>query len=79
MGVSVYNSPEAMEEYYKWNHVLTEPQKLKLLSAVVSKDGNKWCILSGSDMTFDRAGFGITIGDAIRDYLSVYIQTKKAF
>jgi len=74
----VCNSPEAMQEYSKWSHLLTDPQKSKLLFATVSQDGNEWCILSGPDMTFDRAGFGITVTDAIKDYLSVYIQKKQA-
>jgi len=74
----VYSSPEAMEEYNQSSHLLTEPQKSKLLSATISKDGNEWCILSGPDLTFDRSGFGITIADAIKDYMSIYAQKKAA-
>jgi len=71
---SVCNSAEAMEAFRRWSHLLTDAQRTKLLSASLSRDGDSWCILSGSDLTFDRAGFGATIADAVQDYVSVYLR-----
>ena len=69
----VCNSEEAMDEFKKHSESLSEIQREKLLSSTLSKDGDDWCIFSGSDLTFDRSGFGITISDAVRDYVSVYL------
>lgn len=74
---SVCNSAEAMEAYGRWSHLLTDAQRTKLLLATLSRDGDSWCILSGSDLTFDRAGFGRTIADAVQDYVSVYVQARE--
>jgi hypothetical protein len=71
---SVCNSAEAMAAFRRWSHLLTDAQRTKLLSASLSRDGDSWCILSGSDLTFDRAGFGATIADAVQDYVSVYLR-----
>jgi hypothetical protein len=76
VGQRVSDSVEAMEEYGRWSHLLTEAQRSKLLRASLSRDGNQWCILSGSDLTFDRAGFGTTIAGAMRDYVSFYVRGK---
>lgn len=74
---NVCNSAEAMEAYRRWSHLLTETQQAKLLAASLSRDGDSWCILSGSDWTLDRAGFGTTIADAVQDYLSVYVRVRE--
>jgi hypothetical protein len=78
MEQKVCNSQEAMAAYRHWSHLLTDAQRSKLLSASLSKDGDGWCILSGSDLTFDRAGFGGTIEEAVRDYVSVFVRSKEA-
>jgi len=74
----VHHSPEAMREFRKWNGLLTDHQESKLLAATVTKDGNEWCILSGPDLAADRAGFGQTITDAMKDYISGYALNKIA-
>lgn len=74
---SVCDSAEAMEAYGRWSHLLTEAQRSKLLSASLSRDGDSWCILSGSDLTLDRAGFGTTIADAVQDYVNVYVRARE--
>jgi len=74
----VHSSLEAMEEYTRWDDLLTEAQKTKFLSSTLSKDGNEWCIFSGSNLTSDRAGFGSTITTAVQDYMSIYNQKKIA-
>lgn len=78
METHVHTSPEAMKAYNSLSHLLTEGQQRKLLLATVSRDGDEWCILSGPDLTFDRSGFGPTIADAVQDYVSIYIEKKKA-
>jgi len=78
MGQRVRDSAEAMEAYGQWRHVLTEAQRGKLLAASLSRDGDSWCILSGCDLTRDRAGFGDTIADAMRDYVSAYLRAQEA-
>jgi hypothetical protein len=72
--MQIKQSNEAMQEYEKCKQFLTEMQKDKLLSATLSQDGGEWCILSGSDMMFDRSGFGKNIHEAMQDYLSIYIK-----
>jgi hypothetical protein len=74
MAQSVCDCAEAMEAYGRWSHLLTDAQRTKLLAASLSRDGDSWCILSGSDLTFDRAGFGATIADAVQDYVNVYVR-----
>ena len=74
---SVCNSAEAMEAYGRWSPLLTDAQRTKLLAASLSRDGDSWCILSGSDLMLDRAGFGTTIADAVQDYLSVYVRVRE--
>lgn len=74
MPLHVIESPEAMAEYEKWQNQLEDVQKMQLLNATISLDGNEWCIMSGPDLTFDRAGFGKTIEAAMQDYVSVYIK-----
>jgi len=76
--MNVYSSSEAMNEYQKWKQLLNELQRNKLLSATVSHDGLEWCVLSGPDLVFDRAGFGATIADAIKDYLGPLIEKRMA-
>lgn len=72
MLLRIIESPEAMSEYNKWQHLLEEHQKQQLLHATLSVDKNEWCVLSGPDLMLDRAGFGSTIAAAIRDYVSIY-------
>ncbi|MFO0389363.1 MAG: hypothetical protein ACK502_06560 [Alphaproteobacteria bacterium] len=67
-------SPEAMAAYANKKHLLSDEQSHKLLQSTLSLDGSEWCILSGTDLTFDRAGFGATIADALEDYISIYIK-----
>lgn len=74
MILQIIESPEAMSEYDKWQHLLGETQKQRLLHATLSRDGDEWCILSGPDLTFDRAGFGSTVAAAMQDYVSVYVK-----
>lgn len=38
------------------------------LTAVLSKDGNQWCVLYGRDLEDGVAGFGSTIPEAIADF-----------
>jgi hypothetical protein len=77
MGQRVSDSAEAMEAYGQWGHLLTEAQQQRLLAASLSRDGDIWCILSGCDLTHDRAGFGDTIADAMRDYVSPYLLAQQ--
>jgi len=72
--MQIQQSSEAMKEYEKCKQFLNAGQKDKLLGATLSQDGDEWCILSGSDMTFDRSGFGKNIPEAMQDYLSIYIK-----
>lgn len=70
--MQVKNSNDAMKEYVKYKQLLSDEQKLKLLEATLSLYGDEWCILSGSDMTLDRSGFGKSISEAMQDYVNIY-------
>ncbi len=71
--MQVKDSPEAMAELSKWQSRLTQQAQARLLQAELSKDGDEWCVLSGPDLAFDRAGFGPSIAEAVYDYLRGYL------
>lgn len=40
------------------------------IEAVLSKDGNNWCVLAGENLQDGIAGFGSQIWEAIADFKS---------
>ena len=42
------------------------------MDAVLSRDGDSWCILSGGDLQEGVAGFGNTISRALSNYRGAF-------
>ena len=61
---------EVLLHQERLNYVI-EQQEYNLFSMLkpsVSKDGNQWCVLYGSDLQTGIAGFGDTIHKAVLDF-----------
>lgn len=74
--LTVIQCDEAIRAFEPWRGFLSEERIAKFERSTISKDGKEWCILSGPDLTRDRAGFGDSIEEAVRDFVSPYIRRQ---
>ncbi|MAS36091.1 MAG: hypothetical protein CL610_18935 [Anaerolineaceae bacterium] len=67
---------EAIRALEPWRALLS-PEKISTFEqSTISRDGDEWCILSGPDLMWDRAGFGASIEEAVKDFIGPYLRPR---